>query len=539
MLITVFSKAPIISSYVVQDKVQEAEIDPSMLIEEYSEDEIEDFQPCPVCEQDGGVLLICDGCDVGWHTFCVGLDSVPAGDWFCEICAPQRPLEPCVPGSTVGPSRATTQSQRQADRRTRGPQRRSRNQNSTGSWARVWQSVWDRLNLDLDFPFEDDPSRGPQGIHGPRGRDHHQWERRLQVAERQGGTNRFRDTASTLLDPRASREIQREKPEIPHPESQEEIQAWNAFEKAKEIAVPTQNSRKRKSATSSPTEEAGPSNEQERKLKRPRTRRAPDVAESSSDAAAEPASTRRRRPSAIQSSARRGSRGPREPNGAGPSFLQSLLKEVESSAPPDDSGARFRAQTTGPSSAADHSSPRFTSPVVSPTTSNHASPRALSATPPPFPTRPGSLVPLTSKVEPIFPTPEFSPSRSPAATSPQPRRSRPETQSHRPHRRPSRAGELSPATSPPRPSETSPTRTNMSLSAKSDIQKMVSAALKPHYHTGRVSKDQYTNINRNISRMLYDQLGNSTDMDSETKLGWKQVATDEVSKAIQSLKSAS
>ncbi|KAI9713662.1 MAG: hypothetical protein M1812_006634 [Candelaria pacifica] len=530
--------APIVSSYTVQDKVQEAEIDPSMLIEEFSEDEVDDFQPCPVCGDDGDTLLICDGCEVGWHMFCVGLDSVPSGDWYCESCAGQRPLEPCIPASAAAPNQAPVQSHRHADRRTRGPQRRSRNQNSTRSWARVWQSVWDRLNLDLDFPFDENQSRGPQSTQAPRGRDLHQWERRLQVAERQGGANRFRDTASALLDHNAAREKQREKPDVPQPESQEQIQAWNAFEKAKEIEVPNQNKRKRKSATSSPAE-AGPSDEQERKLKRPRTRRAPDVTESSSDGVVQPASTRRRRSTAIQSSSRRGSRSPREPNGPGPSFLQSLLKEVESSAPPDDSGTRFRLQTSGPSSALDCSPSRMSSPVVSPTTSNHASPRALSATPPPFPTRPGSPIPLTSKVEPIFPTPEFSPSWSPATTSPQTRQSNIVPPSHRPHRRPSRSGKTSPDTSPPRSSETSPTRAKMSLSAKSDIQKMVSTALKPHYHTGKVSKDQYTDINRNISRMLYDKLGDATNLDSETKQGWGQFATNEVSKAVQSLKSVS
>ncbi|KAI9782323.1 MAG: hypothetical protein M1835_004055 [Candelina submexicana] len=530
--------APIVSTYTVQDKVQEAEIDPSMLVEEFSDDEIDDFQPCPVCGDDGDILLICDGCEVGWHMFCVGLDSVPAGDWFCANCAGQRPLEPCDPGSAAESSRAPARSHRHADRRTRGPQRRPRNQNSTGSWARVWQSVWDRLNLDLDFPFEENQSQGTQGTHGSRGRDYRQWERRLQVAERQGGANRFRDTASTLLDQHSSREKQREKPEVPQPESQEEIQAWNAFEKAKEIEVPNQNKRKRRSATASPVE-AGPANEHERKLKRPRTRRAPGVVESSSDAAVQPASPRRRRSTAIQSSPRRDSGSPREPNGHGPSFLQSLLKEVESSAPPDDGGNRFRLQTTGPGYATDHPSPHMSSPVVSPTNSNHASPRALSATPPPFQTRPGSPVPLTSKVEPIFPSPEFSPSRSPAAITHQTCQNHAAPSSHPPHHRPTRPGQTASANRSTKSSETSPMRARMPLSAKSDIQKMVSAALKPHYHSGKVSKDQYTDINRNISRMLYDKLGDVTKLDSEMKRGWGDVATSEVLKAVQSLKSAS
>ena len=39
---------------------------------------------------DGGdedKLMLCDGCDQGFHCYCVGLDSVPMGEWRCAICA--------------------------------------------------------------------------------------------------------------------------------------------------------------------------------------------------------------------------------------------------------------------------------------------------------------------------------------------------------------------------------------------------------------------------------------------------------------------
>ncbi|XP_062116833.1 uncharacterized protein LOC133830781 [Humulus lupulus] len=44
---------------------------------------------CNVCNQttDENLLLLCDLCDSGAHTFCVGLGfSVPEGDWFCHDC---------------------------------------------------------------------------------------------------------------------------------------------------------------------------------------------------------------------------------------------------------------------------------------------------------------------------------------------------------------------------------------------------------------------------------------------------------------------
>lgn len=46
----------------------------------------------PICPQycgsqhDDGVLLLCDGCDRGFHTYCVGLSHVPDGDWLCPCC---------------------------------------------------------------------------------------------------------------------------------------------------------------------------------------------------------------------------------------------------------------------------------------------------------------------------------------------------------------------------------------------------------------------------------------------------------------------
>ena len=32
-------------------------------------------------------LILCDGCDAGHHTFCIGLSRVPLGQWFCKKCA--------------------------------------------------------------------------------------------------------------------------------------------------------------------------------------------------------------------------------------------------------------------------------------------------------------------------------------------------------------------------------------------------------------------------------------------------------------------
>lgn len=474
-----------------------------MLVEEFDD---EDSQPCPICGDDDNEdhLLICDGCSEEYHTYCVDLEEIPVGHWFCRTCSTQRAIDSVCP-------LPLQRSHHTADRRTRGQRRRSRrsNQVSSSGWARVWQSVWDRLNLDLDFPFEEGSNNVYNRSSQQAAQDRRQWERRLQVADRQPGRNRFWDTASTLLDLRATRE----RPPPPEPESNEEIRAWNALEKAKEIHLdPTPNQRKRKSANSSPSDEE-PAPKQERPFKRPRTRRNMDLGESSVDAQSE-TSIRGRLPFKLTNSDRP-EVGGALPGGNGLSFLQSLLNEVESSTAPDETKGQTRSSmlnTTG------HSSPQVSSPGASPTTSNHASPRALSASPPPF--RPGSPFFLTSRVEPIFPPPEFSPERSPGVV----RRTR--VRSHE-----------WPYANIPWEDETSPTRMNMSFSTKSDVQKLVVAALKPYYKSNAVSKDQYTEINRNVSRMIYEKVGEKGSVNGDAKESWERLANNEVAKAVELLKS--
>ncbi|KAF7710702.1 PHD finger protein 10 [Silurus meridionalis] len=43
---------------------------------------------CTVCEQPHHEeeMMFCDTCDRGFHTFCVGMDSIPLGCWVCDCC---------------------------------------------------------------------------------------------------------------------------------------------------------------------------------------------------------------------------------------------------------------------------------------------------------------------------------------------------------------------------------------------------------------------------------------------------------------------
>ena len=65
---------------------------------------------------------------------------------------------------------------------------------------------------------------------------------------------------------------------------------------------------------------------------------------------------------------------------------------------------------------------------------------------------------------------------------------------------------------------------------------MVGLALKPHYHAEKVSKNQYTDINRNVSRMLYERAGNIASLDQAAREKWERIAREETSKAVLALK---
>ena len=43
---------------------------------------------CIICEKGDceNKLILCDGCDRGFHTYCLNLPAVPAGDWHCNKC---------------------------------------------------------------------------------------------------------------------------------------------------------------------------------------------------------------------------------------------------------------------------------------------------------------------------------------------------------------------------------------------------------------------------------------------------------------------
>lgn len=469
---------PVVDSYAVQDRVQEAELDPSMIVEDELFD-VEAWEPCMVCggNDETHEHMYCDGCDKAIHVFCAGFEETP-DVWYCDACLVDLERDAELPG-------VASALRRQPRRRATASTRRNR-RNNDAVWARVWQEVSRRLDLDLDFPFDDEPAdvRTEE-----QRRELARWQRRLEEANRQGAANRLRGIAAARLQQRSV--------EQPKPESQEELRAWNAFDKARESQeAPSSVRRRKRKTTASPASPTEPQTAEQPQLKRPRLRRPPmtleqqQAAESSHDAAQ------------------------RNEDGPGPTFLSSLLREVEHKPSAANSPGASEGQNG-------QFSPRDSSPVRSPTSSGHATPRQLSPSPPP--TRPMSpplsstIIPLSS---PIVAT--YSPF-SPADKDP-------DLANGSPHHRGRRRSQHD--SDGERASSSSPNR-SLSYSAKQEVQRMVKLALGPRYRDKEISKDQYTDINRDISRKLYDMVGDASALaDQAERERWQDTAEDEVKKAI-------
>ncbi|KPI37083.1 PHD and RING finger domain-containing protein [Cyphellophora attinorum] len=548
---------PTLSTYKVEDRQQVADIDPTMFLE--SADDEEEEVVCQECGEGDNedVLMFCDGCEILCHTYCAGLDEVPYGAWFCETCDQEQGYMPRPTGRRSRGAQAVRQ-------RTRGRQRRQRTLQvgQDQNWNAVWQSVWSRLNLDLDFPFDDDDTSASY-IRRCRQRSaaHDRsalaaWQSRLRVAELQGAGNRFREIEPNLIA------VSRGSRSTPAPEQDsEEALAWSAFDAARASPGPStsRRTRKRKSPTASPVQD-----EPEATQAVPKRRRT-----SASITPAPPSSRGRVRSSPRSPVANQ----PTQISAVGPSFLQSLLQEVEDSSTTTatalNPAMRRAMRAAGSPPATDHSSPRPSSPSGSPLPSNHSSPRAMSPSPPPG-HRSISPSTLSSSIQPIYAEPErpgSPPPRGRPVATPRPRAARSNSETDVAHPVPrlgvrttalansdsDSASTLAPPTrrrpqnhTPIQTSENkkqdvsasamSPTRATMSLEAKSDIQKLVSSALKPLYNEAKITKDEYTTINRDVSRLLYDRIGDLEHLQDEQRQEWEKVAGEEVGRALVALK---
>jgi hypothetical protein len=447
----------------------------------------------------------------------------------------------------------------------RRARQRARSDEWQGAWGRITGRVWDALELDLDYQDEEDSMvfEGLQRSRQLREREreeHERWQQRLNIAARLGARDVFLSNITRFVD----------RPQ-PNPPTREERLAWGALEKARDM-----ESRKRKSrsATAEPNEEAH--HEPERKLKRPRTRRLPPQnGESSSSAARDPRPSNQpqqevqpqppqqaqpplqqqeQQQQQPQQPQPQQQQQPQQPGGsssnateAAPSFLSSLLKEVEMSTPSDEETLR---QMFGPIPGVNDAP----SPARSPAHSQG------SITPPPN----RSLSPvmtLSSYIMPVYASPSYSPTRGLSLDSVEESRSSPphrpaqrEAQSSpdnsdserrsRRQRRPDHHGPLELRQPQPqrtrntlvtRSHNTSPARGPLTREMKENISRIVRGALKPHWHSKKLTAEQYEAINRDISRKIYEEV-KVPEINEDMQQGWERLASQEVARAVASLK---
>ncbi|KAF3770150.1 hypothetical protein M406DRAFT_245288 [Cryphonectria parasitica EP155] len=542
-LVEVYDKVggALLNTYTVEDKKQVAEFDPLAWLDENPEEEEEESRPCPVCNtaDHEDVLLLCDGCNTPYHTHCIGLDDVPDGAWFCMECADQNEITvqefQAVAARTAGRVRRRRNFFPRTQASMRNERTRARTDQWLGAWGQFSSHVHGATGIDLDSHDDEDDHlrayRRSQAARERERRDWQRWQQRLSIASRLGARDVFARNIQGVVEQQVAPPSGSGTPGAP--ETREERQAWRDFERAR-ASTPSSRKRKSRSITASPVE---PAPEPSRPLKRPRTRRITNQGgEAVSSKVASTASNHHVDARSRGSSNDRSplAQSPAAPEEA-PSFLSSLLKEVEQSGPADDETVRGLfglPPTVDPSS-----------PVASPSASARNSPRALSLTPPPAPppanatARSASRSPvlsLSSHIEPKYPPANYSPTRSNGESSdsenrPLKRNGSPELRQPRPRRqlevRLSQSQELS------------PTRKTLPLEIKEDISQVVRAALKPHWKSSQLSRDQYEKINRAVSHKIYEEVSDPSTVNEEAKRQWEKIATTEVAHAVAELKS--
>ncbi len=495
-------------------------------------DEDEASNPCPICNsaEREDILLLCDSCDAAYHTHCIGLDYIPEGDWYCMECAhlfelddePERPRLSARP-PPVGVRRPNARDVRGYHVRTRERLRRARRQARNVEWQGAWGQFAGRFfemsELDLDNHDDDEDLEQYRLFQQHDQRELQRWQQRLNIAQRLGAQEEF----APSIPPQISERLQ----PVPQPveETRDERRAWGALDRAREAETPATNgsSRKRKtrSVTASPAE---PAQEPERKLKRPRTRRLPTQPEASTSASS-PTTT-------AGPSTSRPTNGSTLRNGlvrveTETPLVSSLLKELEPNAPSEDETAVLTPTWRVP--------PEASSPALSPSPSNHSSPRALSLTPPPLPRtngRESSPTSLSTHIEPRYPPANYSPSRPTSDNSDsESRPSRPEVRPIELRQpRPRRPQQIR-----RRAEDSSPTRLAMTHEEKKSINDIVKVALRPHWRSQKLTTEQYETINRAVSRKLYDEVKDAAALDDESRRVWEKRATQEVARAVAEL----
>jgi histone H3/H4 len=96
----------------------------------------------------------------------------------------------------------------------------------------------------------------------------------------------------------------------------------------------------------------------------------------------------------------------------------------------------------------------------------------------------------------------------------------------------SSSNDSTPKATTPNPQPSS--KVKLDIKTKTEIQALVVSALQPHYQTQKINKDEYTDINRDVSRRLYEQIGTEDGLTERER--WQKVAIEEVQRAVKALR---
>ncbi|KAK6341249.1 hypothetical protein TWF696_008334 [Orbilia brochopaga] len=422
------------------------------------------------------------------------MSQAPQGLWYCPPCILERPiLRSRSEGSTASA-------------------RRGRNRPNYDPWERAWLTVGGRYeSLEVAYSMSINDDEPPE----PAERDLDAWNRRIDVARRQGAAEVLHEAVPRILErlPFVHRE-----PDM----TEEEKSAWAMLEEAEgtllnevgpETAGPGQDqaesslgsgsTRKRRlsklltsspqaerrsvediasmdgdcASPTSPTSPAQPA--PERKLKRPRTRRVP-LANIESPTESQPGKMVVDPPPAANSPS--ATTIAREPPPSSPTLLDTLLADIDKPQASTMVGLKF--------------------------------PRPISSTRPAF-------LPPSSPLTPPVETPESIPA-SPSLEN----TAEVITLPHSPPAEPS--------SPPPRQDSASPS--GLSLANKKEIEKLVRLALAPYYQAGDMSSDEFAEINKSVSRSLYSKITGDGRLREWEKAKWQSLAKKEVDRQVELLR---
>lgn len=535
----------ILETYPVKDRIQITEHE----TETFNYDEEVEGE-CEVCISGNNedALLICDDCSRSYHIYCLGLSNIPLQNiWYCPRCSERHIAAQFAGFPRSGGRRGV---------RTVGEIRRLRRQDQRDMALRqdrAWQSAWQRLDSDLGERAVTDVTTA-QSIMNQHDAQMERMIRRREVAAAQigEGHNGFNEQLAWMIPTSRPRTF----PDHQQPISEEEQSAWRMFD----IAEGIENSKRSRGNSQEITRPPGSDNDEKPRRKRPRTRRDSQLidgntmnTESSGNSTATTA-TATATSSASASALGDGEQGSHAPTAPGSylgHILESIAKCAETVAPdPPQVGlwgidlSKMRPLSPEPSNAASPrsrpTSPAAQSPYIIPSLlrSRPQSPSDTSQIPlsPSSPTR---RIPAISHLQPS-PTRAWELSSSP-----------PPSRANSPIQRQQQRVDEDPGPDDTRggasPSDIDPTskkhqhhkhggaHSAITSQVKADIADMVRSVLRPYYPE-RLSKDDFTQINKSVSRKLYQLVEADKDSDIEgDKKKWIKVAEEEVISAVECL----